>query len=188
MLYIEDGNEYSLVRKKEGYRYLGIIVSDFKKLNNKDRKYVVENISLDCEGMLHIFNHEQLEFLEQKKHNLKIYYNKDNKDVYLDYKVTSLYRPNFNKYNKHNFITYQNFNKKYNANIFYSIESKNLFHLFNELNIFLNYNDYFKYSYINYKYLFKDFITNQITNYKYSNELINFINKNLPTINYIISP
>jgi hypothetical protein len=48
------------VQKKEGYRYPGIVVSVFRTLQRKVR-YVVEADSPDYNGMLHIFNGDQLE-------------------------------------------------------------------------------------------------------------------------------
>lgn len=55
-----------LVKKKQGYKYTGIIVSELYKLTG-EKRYVVENISEDCFGMLHIFNQEQLEIINTPK-------------------------------------------------------------------------------------------------------------------------
>lgn len=48
-----------LVRKKEGYSYHGKVVSIFKKTDGKIR-CVVECDVKGCEGMLHIFNCNQI--------------------------------------------------------------------------------------------------------------------------------
>lgn len=70
-------NQYQLVTKKEGYRYTGIIVSVFNNLNDEPR-YVVQNIIDDCYGMLHIFNHKQLELI--KLNPIKCYVLTDDKN------------------------------------------------------------------------------------------------------------
>jgi hypothetical protein len=51
------------VQKVSGYRYPGIIVSIFIT-TNKELRYVVEADSTEFQGMLHIFNKDQLELRE----------------------------------------------------------------------------------------------------------------------------
>lgn len=46
------------VRKIKGYKFTGTVVAAFHKMDGEDR-YVVEN----SDGLLHIFNDSQLEFL-----------------------------------------------------------------------------------------------------------------------------
>lgn len=52
-----EGNK---VRKKTGYKFNGEVVSRFFKLDGTPR-YVVECTVPGCEGILHIFNGDQLE-------------------------------------------------------------------------------------------------------------------------------
>ena len=52
--------EKDRVRKRTGYSYPGVIVSVFRNLRGETR-YVVECVAQGCQGMLHIFNREQLE-------------------------------------------------------------------------------------------------------------------------------
>jgi len=47
------------VKKINGYKYPGIIVAKFKKLDSKER-FVVECTESACAGMLHIFREGQL--------------------------------------------------------------------------------------------------------------------------------
>ncbi len=47
------------VRKVKGYRFPGVVVAVITTLSNKTR-YVVECTTPGCEGMLHIFNRDQL--------------------------------------------------------------------------------------------------------------------------------
>ncbi len=47
------------VHKKSGYKFPGVVVSRFKKTNGSTR-YVVECTAPDCEGVLHIFNPDQI--------------------------------------------------------------------------------------------------------------------------------
>jgi len=47
------------VRKRSGYKFPGVIVGRFQKLDGSTR-YVVECIAPDCSGILHIFNADQL--------------------------------------------------------------------------------------------------------------------------------
>jgi|TARA_R110000822_G_scaffold118946_8_gene251814 hypothetical protein len=48
------------VKKTKGYSFNGIIVSVFQKING-DWRYVVECTIPGAEGMLHVFNHDNLE-------------------------------------------------------------------------------------------------------------------------------
>lgn len=53
-------HEEDRVRKRSGYRFPGVVAAVF--LNRKGEvRYVVEATDPDFEGMLHIFNEEQLE-------------------------------------------------------------------------------------------------------------------------------
>ena len=58
-------NEYkypigTMVKKKTGYLYPGIVVATFEKLNGEQR-YVIESLVPDVLGMLHIFSEKDLE-------------------------------------------------------------------------------------------------------------------------------
>jgi len=53
------------VEKVSGYRFPGVIVAKFFKLNN-DVRYVVECIAPSASGMLHIFSGKQLKKYEEK--------------------------------------------------------------------------------------------------------------------------
>jgi hypothetical protein len=48
------------VQKARGYKYPGVVVSQFLTLSGQVR-YVVEALHPDFKGMLHIFSDEQLE-------------------------------------------------------------------------------------------------------------------------------
>ena len=48
------------VTKVSGYKYPGIVVSKFLKLDDETHRYVVECTAKQCEGMLHIFSEAQL--------------------------------------------------------------------------------------------------------------------------------
>jgi hypothetical protein len=50
------------VRKLKGYKFIGIVVAVFAKLDGSTR-YVVE---MDGTGMLHIYSERDLDFTEQK--------------------------------------------------------------------------------------------------------------------------
>ena len=60
LLVREDEKEGDKVNKVSGYKYPGIIVSVFTNTKG-DIRYVVECIGEGVEGMLHIFNENQLE-------------------------------------------------------------------------------------------------------------------------------
>lgn len=47
------------VRKQSGYKFPGIVVGRFEKLDGSTR-YVVECVAPGCQGILHIFNADQL--------------------------------------------------------------------------------------------------------------------------------
>ena len=51
------------VRKKQGYEYIGWVVSDFVKTTGERRIVVQEHRS----GMLHIFNPDQVEIFQYEK-------------------------------------------------------------------------------------------------------------------------
>lgn len=51
---------YQYVQKKKGYKYPGLIVAVFETTKGEIR-YVVEARHPDFEGMLHIFNEDQIE-------------------------------------------------------------------------------------------------------------------------------
>jgi len=48
------------VEKISGYKYPGIVVAKFKKLNSIEERFVVECTEASCAGMLHIFREGQL--------------------------------------------------------------------------------------------------------------------------------
>ena len=55
------------VEKVSGYRFPGIIVAKFNKLDGETERFVVECVSPTVCGMLHIFSGKQL-----KKHEVKV--------------------------------------------------------------------------------------------------------------------
>ena len=61
--------EGDLVKKINGYKFPGVVVCIFKKLDGQHR-YVVECTCKECEGMLHIFSPEQLELDNEKRSRL----------------------------------------------------------------------------------------------------------------------
>jgi len=52
-----------IVRKSKGYKFPGIVVTVFKKLDGQIR-YVVECTAEGAQGMLHVFAGTQLELTE----------------------------------------------------------------------------------------------------------------------------
>ena len=65
---MEIGNK---VEKVNGYKYPGIIVAKFKKINKTEERFVVECTEPSCIGMLHIFNERQLILIEEEENYLK---------------------------------------------------------------------------------------------------------------------
>lgn len=66
------------VRKIRGYTFIGVVVSEFKKLDGQIR-YVVETTHKDFKGMLHIFNSSQIEVVEFMDEVLKMEHEKENR-------------------------------------------------------------------------------------------------------------
>ena len=60
---MEVGNK---VEKVSGYRFPGVIVSKFNKLDGETERFVVECTETSVCGMLHIFNGKQLKRYEEK--------------------------------------------------------------------------------------------------------------------------
>lgn len=56
-------DEGFLVEKRKGYRYPGVVVARFRNWRG-DIRYVVENLSADSYGMLHIYSTEDLKPME----------------------------------------------------------------------------------------------------------------------------
>jgi len=54
------------VEKVSGYRFPGVIVAKFKKIDNGQERFVVECIAPSASGMLHIFSGKQLKKYEEK--------------------------------------------------------------------------------------------------------------------------
>ena len=52
------------VRKSKGYKFPGVVVTVFKKLDGESIRYVVECTAEGAEGMLHVFAQSQLELVE----------------------------------------------------------------------------------------------------------------------------
>ena len=55
------------VEKISGYKYPGIVVARFNKLNSTQERFVVECTESVVSGMLHIFREGQLQKVEKEK-------------------------------------------------------------------------------------------------------------------------
>jgi len=55
------------VEKVSGYKYPGVIVAKFYKINSTDERFVVECTEFAVFGMLHIFNESQLRKVKKEK-------------------------------------------------------------------------------------------------------------------------
>ena len=54
------------VEKVSGYRFPGVIVAKFNKLDGETERFVVECTATSVCGMLHIFNGKQLKKYERR--------------------------------------------------------------------------------------------------------------------------
>ena len=55
------------VEKVSGYKYPGIIVAKFNKIDSTEERFVVECTASVVSGMLHIFRENQLKKVKEKK-------------------------------------------------------------------------------------------------------------------------
>ena len=68
-MYMEIGDN---VEKINGYKYPGVVVAKFKKIDNMKERFVVECTEPSCAGMLFIFREGQLKIIKAKNEETKI--------------------------------------------------------------------------------------------------------------------